>query len=183
MELRRRRTKFIQKDEHNNLFCYKCEQYLPVEGFDTNQEGWYREFKDRRCKKCKCEQRRRRNRLDHNRISIDRILVSRWNGTKCRANKKGYNINFDWTFLKELWELQKGNCAISKIPMTYEMFNGRTPTNVSVDRIDSNKGYEKGNIQLVCMAVNQMKSDLDAEEFIYFCEQIVNNNEYKYKEK
>lgn len=43
----------------------------------------------------------------------------------------------------------------------------RVPTNVSVDRINSNLGYIKGNLQLVCMAVNQIK---------YFCKSIL---EYK----
>lgn len=37
-------------------------------------------------------------------------------------------------------------------------------------------GYIKGNIQLVCMAVNQMKSDLTIEQLKYFCKSIL---EYK----
>ena len=56
------------------------------------------------------------------------------------------------------------------------MFKGRIFTNVSVDRIDSNKGYTKNNVQLVCMAINQMKSDMSIEELLYFCEHIVYNN-------
>lgn len=59
--------------------------------------------------------------------------------------------------------------------MTYAFNSGRVPTNVSVDRIDSNKSYTKNNIQLVCMAVNQMKSDLDMITFYRFCEAILLN--------
>lgn len=76
---------------------------------------------------------------------------------------------------KELWNKQNGLCAISNIPMTYTFNSGRIPTNVSVDRIDSNKSYTKNNIQLVCMAVNQMKSDLDMITFYRFCEAILLN--------
>lgn len=72
----------------------------------------------------------------------------------------------------------KWKCAISGLQMTYEMFNGRIFTNISIDRKDSNKGYEKDNIQLVCMAVNQMKSDMTNEQLLYFCKQIINNNEH-----
>ena len=60
--------------------------------------------------------------------------------------------------------------------MTYYFDSGRVPTNLSVDRIDSSLGYIKGNIQLVCMAVNQMKSDLTVEQLKYFCKSIL---EYK----
>lgn len=51
--------------------------------------------------------------------------------------------------------------------------SGRVPTNLSVDRIDSGLGYIKGNIQLVCMAANQMKSDLTIEQLKYFCKSIL----------
>jgi hypothetical protein len=34
----------------------------------------------------------------------------------------------------ELWNKQNGLCAISKIPMTYEMDEGRVYTNLSIDQ-------------------------------------------------
>ncbi|MEI6186869.1 MAG: hypothetical protein WCP46_00005 [Alphaproteobacteria bacterium] len=78
--------------------------------------------------------------------------------------------------MKDLWDKQNGVCAISGINMTFEMDNGRVYTNLSVDRKDSNIGYIKDNIHLVCMAVNQMKSDLTLNELLYFCESIIKNN-------
>lgn len=56
------------------------------------------------------------------------------------------------------------------------MGKGRIYTNVSVDRIDSNKGYLKDNVQLVCMVINQMKSDLNLDELKYYCQEIIKNN-------
>ncbi|MEE0616836.1 MAG: hypothetical protein UCP83_06055 [Intestinibacter bartlettii] len=47
--------------------------------------------------------------------------------------------------------------------------HGRTNTNVSIDRIDSSKGYTKNNIWLICSAVNFMKSNLNLEEFKQYC--------------
>ena len=70
-------------------------------------------------------------------------------------------------------------CAISNIDMTYVFNCGRIPTNVSIDRIDSAKGYIMNNIQLVCMACNQMKSDLSEHKLYEFCKAIVNNYESK----
>jgi hypothetical protein len=57
-------------------------------------------------------------------------------------------------YLEELWKEQEGLCALSGIKMTFELKRGRTHTNLSIDKIDRNKGYIIGNIQLVCMACN-----------------------------
>ena len=48
------------------------------------------------------------------------------------------------------------------------------------DRIDSTKGYTKDNIQLVTMAANQMKNDLQMDEFISLCKSVINNYESTY---
>ena len=63
--------------------------------------------------------------------------------------------------------------------MTYELRVGRTPTTVSIDKIDHTKGYTMDNIQLVCMACNQIKNDLSNEEMYKFCKAIVNKYEDK----
>jgi hypothetical protein len=39
----------------------------------------------------------------------------------------------------------------------------------SLDRIDSSKGYRKGNIQLVARIVNEMKGALPIEEYKEMC--------------
>ena len=59
--------------------------------------------------------------------------------------------------------------------MTYELDNGRVFTNVSIDQKNPGQGYTKENIQLVCSAVNQLKSNWDMDTVIYICKQIVNN--------
>lgn len=55
----------------------------------------------------------------------------------------------------------------------FDLYQGRTFTNVSIDQINPHLGYTKENIQLVCMAVNQMKSDMSIEELYMFCEAII----------
>lgn len=104
---------------------------------------------------------------------LNRLLYERFHGLKDRSNRKNMDCDIDLQYLHELWDKQKGLCALSGIPMTYYFDSGRVPTNLSVDRIDSGLGYIKGNIQLVCMAVNQMKSDLTIEQLKYFCKSIL----------
>jgi hypothetical protein len=57
--------------------------------------------------------------------------------------------------------------------MTYEQSGGRCSSNISIDRIDSEKGYEPENVQLVCSVVNTMKMQYSEEELIAWCRAIV----------
>ena len=70
---------------------------------------------------------------------------------------------------------KNGECVISKIKMTYEFDNGRNPYNISIDQINPNNGYTEDNIQLVCMAVNQLKSDFTKDVIINLCKEIIDN--------
>lgn len=49
-----------------------------------------------------------------------------------------------------------------------------TEENLSLDRIDSTKGYIEGNVQWVTKIVNFMKRDYPQEDFIETCKKIVN---------
>ena len=64
--------------------------------------------------------------------------------------------------LVKIMEFQNGKCALSGV-----MFSNDMPP--SLDRIDSNNGYIVGNIQLIQIKINIMKSNLDQEEFINLC--------------
>lgn len=172
----RYRSKFKQFDEDGNLLCYSCKQYKPLDCFDKNIDKWFRAEKDSRCKECKRNAYLRRKEKNRGSKDLNRLLYERFHGLKDRARKKDIQCNIDLQYLHELWNTQKGLCALSGIPMTYYFDSGQVPTNVSVDRINSNLGYIKGNLQLVCMAVNQMKSDLTIEQLKYFCKSIL---EYK----
>lgn len=73
-------------------------------------------------------------------------------------------------YLSELLKAQDYRCKLSGVPFT--LF-GDIPTernfSLSLDRIDSNKGYEKGNVQFVLRMLNLSKSDLPQEDFIAIC--------------
>lgn len=172
----RYRSKFKQFDDNGNLLCYSCKEYKPLDCFDRNPGKWFRAEKDTRCKECKKKAYLRRKEKNRGSKDLNRLLYERFHGLKDRSNKKNIDCNIDLQYLHELWDKQKGLCALSGIPMAYYFDSGRVPTNLSVDRIDSSLGYIKGNIQLVCMAVNQMKSDLTVEQLKYFCKSIL---EYK----
>lgn len=98
---------------------------------------------------------------------ISRLMA----GAKQRKNLK---FNLDLNYLEELYKNQKGKCAISKINMSNIAGKGHIDTNISIDRIDSTKGYIKGNVHLVCYIINRMKTDLELKDFKSYCRKVSN---------
>lgn len=77
-------------------------------------------------------------------------------------------------FLVGLYIYQDGKCALSGVPMTWVVGKGHTATNISIDRIVPKGKYEPGNVRLVCHVVNLMRRDMADEDFLDWCETLVN---------
>ena len=76
----------------------------------------------------------------------------------------------------DLYQKQQGKCALSGLPIQFPTkWNDGTYT-ASLDRIDSSKGYIKGNIQWVHKHINIMKNIYGQEHFIELCTAIAENN-------
>ncbi len=85
---------------------------------------------------------------------------------------KGRNKEYDIELqdLLDQWNIQKGVCPYSKIELKAPSKGKNNPiTTASLDRIDSNKGYVKGNIQFVSTAINYMKAQMTHEETMELC--------------
>lgn len=104
-------------------------------------------------------------------------LTRRIGDMKSRVNKKDIELDpgVDIDFLMRVFEEQKGFCAVSGLPMTW-MHEGlssnhgsRRGTNISIDRIDPDKGYTTENVRLVCDRVNKMKSNMSDGDFYFWC--------------
>jgi hypothetical protein len=97
---------------------------------------------------------------------------------KHTAEQRGLDFNLDLEFLKNLWDKQDGKCAYTNINMdiaeTYRHKNHSIMA-ASVDRIDSNKGYLKDNVEFVCRFVNLGKRDYSKEDVIKIINLIKDN--------
>lgn len=166
--------------QDGKLLCHKCKVFKPEDCFSKNGSSC-KSRNNRRyiCKECfKTKQQNLDIALDNDK-KLKKCLRFRLLGARDRSKKHDIAFNLDLDFLMQLWEKQKGRCALSGVQMTFELKKGRVATNVSIDRIDSKEGYIKSNIQLVCMACNQIKSDLELENMYKFCKAIVENYESK----
>ena len=59
-------------------------------------------------------------------------------------------------------------CPLSGQEMTYQQGLGNLETNISIDRIDSSKIYEPGNIQFICRRVNSMKNHFSNHDLVFW---------------
>ncbi len=69
----------------------------------------------------------------------------------------------DYAF--ELMRKQEGRCALTGLKMLLDDEPGDDQCRYSLDRINSSKHYESGNLQVVCKFVNLWKGAMDNEEF------------------
>lgn len=80
--------------------------------------------------------------------------------------------------LKDQWEGQNGTCPytgwhLDNPPVSYNQEETWHLRRASLDRIDSSKGYIKGNIQFVSMIAQFAKNSFTEEQLFEFCEQVV----------
>ena len=80
-----------------------------------------------------------------------------------RSKSKNRECDIDLNYLKEVWEMQKGKCPYLKrelvLPLTDQSHDKSNPNLIaSLDRIDSSKGYVKGNIQFISTTLNFAKN-------------------------
>lgn len=97
---------------------------------------------------------------------------------RSRQKKKGLPVtDIDLIFLKELWEKQDGVCPLTgwkmSLPSCSSDWNngkGGQPETASLDRINSDLGYLKGNVRFVSFIANLCKhnfTDDDVKKFAH----------------
>lgn len=177
------KEKFAIEWKDGKLLCHSCNQYKDIDCFSANgSKSKIRNGRRTVCRDCAAKRQRVHDINLSDTKKLRKCLNFRFLGAKDRAQKANIPFNITLNYIEQLWVFQKGKCALSGLDMTYELKKGRIPTNVSIDKIDKDKGYTIGNIQLVCMACNQIKSDLSDKEMYNFCKKIIEHYENKNKE-
>lgn len=94
------------------------------------------------------------------------------------AKKRFKKFNLTLECLKSLWEEQKGICPYSKVSLVLPTYKDTVKDiryRASLDRIDSSKGYIKGNVQFISTSINYLKGEMSHEDTIEFL-QIISTN-------
>jgi hypothetical protein len=124
------------------------------------------------------------------RLAYFRRLISNLINNSIKCNRT-ISVNITPEQLDDIYIKQKGKCALSKRDLTFNYTNrvkkynnssNRIKTikeindfNISISRIDNNKGYTIDNIQLIACRINLMKNNLSNSKFIELCGCVVKN--------
>lgn len=158
---RHHRLLVLHKDlPSNHKKCGKCLIVKTFEDFRKNKNSAFGySYFCRECDKQRVYSRDRR-----------RILI---NAAKKRSKDYGLEFNLD---LNDIVLPEK--CPILGIKLQFN--TGKAKDNsYSIDRIDNNKGYIKGNIQIISFKANTIKSNANFQELelVYlYMKQLENNN-------
>ena len=95
---------------------------------------------------------------------------------KHSSKKKNNAFDIDLDYLKNLWEKQHGICPFTKQKLELRTHNythiENRPYQASLDRIDNNKGYVKGNVRFVALIFNYARNNFSDEQVLEFCKQV-----------
>lgn len=147
-----------------HLFCSECCSILTRSDKQRIMKQKVEGYKD------KVYKEKRKDRLKH----IQHYL---WAKAKQRALK--HNLEFN---IEESDIIIPKICPILEVPLEWGT-KGNYEYTPSIDRIDNEKGYIKGNVMIISKKANSMKNSATIHELKTFCKNILryslNNSEYE----
>lgn len=90
-----------------------------------------------------------------------------------QAKQRKYKFEITEKELWDIWEKQKGMCALTGIPLVFT--KTQKTTTASLDRINNKLDYVSTNVWFVHKHVNIMKFNYEIDYFLDLCYKIVNH--------
>lgn len=153
----------------NQFRCIKCgEIYTTTERTKKVAGTW------NVCKECHNIMKRKEYADYVQNATPETIVFKRLSVIKNRAKYKKIEYNLTAKDIFDQHEIQKGYCKYSGIPMNWIIDD---PCCISIDRIDSSKGYTVDNVVLCCVVVNLIKYNNTTEQLKFIVEKITENSQ------
>lgn len=99
--------------------------------------------------------------------------IQRW---RSKTTEAGHVFDLDYEFLTNLWEQQQGQCPYTGAEIALTRGMGQW-NSASLDRIDPDGGYVRGNVVWTTRLVNTSKGQRTAAEFFEFCKGVAEHQE------
>ncbi len=123
-------------------------------------------------KSCGCEQYKKGGE-HHSWTGHGEISGNTWDHIKRKrrnSNKRKFTITIEYAW--QLFLDQNRCCVLTNLPLSF----GK-PKTACLDRIDSSKGYSKGNVQWIHKDVNWMKNAFSQDYFIHMCQLVTEQHQ------
>ena len=162
----------IRTISNNLLKCSGCNTLKSVDCFNNSKSDRNTVKKTYHCKDCISKRQKER------RFTEKGFKSNLWQNLVNNAKKRNIEVHITKEYIEILYKEQKGLCAVTNLPMEFSAAKeGKNSFAVSVDRIDSSKGYTEENVRLVCARVNLLKMELEDEQLKFWCMAILNGDE------
>lgn len=160
--------------------CCVCREIFEFSNvFFSESEGKL----SRTCKTCSNTASKSRYWRRKPHISMGELIYIRWNQAKNRSRHAQIIFKLSEQDIIDIYNLQEGKCYYSGLKMSTGIGDINSKEScLSIDRVDSSKGYEKDNVVLCCTGINIMKNNLDKNEFINFCKLITLKHTHDYND-
>ena len=90
-------------------------------------------------------------------------------------NRRNLEFNIDLAYLIDILQTQYNRCALTGWELEFTHGGGLHRTNplvCTMDRINNNQGYIRGNVQLTCWQPNKIKNNMSNDDFIKMCKAV-----------
>ena len=154
--------------------CSKCRERKHIFYFDyksrINFDGTKRKGIQAECGLCRKKQKLKKYNSDPHSY-VFRLIQFAMQPSAVKKGRKPCTMAVD-EFMNE-WQKQYEKtglcCPKTGVLMTYIGGENVVNTNISIDRINNNKNYEKGNVQFVTNMYNKLKGFYEEKEIDKFC--------------
>jgi hypothetical protein len=100
-----------------------------------------------------------------------------WQSLRSNAKRRGHIFRITQAYALKVLRGQDYRCALTGVELTIShRRNWRAVSNASIDRIDSGRGYVKGNIQWTTKQANLIKRDLSMTDVVSFCMKVAEHH-------
>jgi len=162
--------------------CSKCKETKIIFKFhwkNDRYKGRQRHRIQAECGECREKQRHAKYSASPEAFIMRSVQRIRQESARYKKRRKRVALTMD-QFI-DAWQAQYKKygliCPLSGQEMTYQQGLGNLETNISIDRIDSDKIYEPGNIQFICRRVNSMKNHFSNQDLVFWSRAIAVQND------
>tara|TARA_Y100000389_G_scaffold21665_1_gene18587 strand:+ start:2822 stop:3994 length:1173 start_codon:yes stop_codon:yes gene_type:complete len=164
------RDDFLEENYNQEFKCWDCGLTKNRRNFPYRKQYAFK--KEKRCKLCNYNNGiKRRN--NHSQLQFTHAMVECCRTTARKRKERGRIACGDFSitdeFIIELGKKQNNKCVYSGRELDWFI---NAPNKVSIDRINSSKGYVEDNVQLVCELANQAKNDMIHQNFLKFIREL-----------
>lgn len=137
-------------------WCSVCSRHKPLDEFNRASKAW--DGLAGWCRQCSAT----KNKEKYHKYS-NKTMKAVFREMKTRSAKRGWDFAITEGCVNQLWAKQNGRCYYSGVELTTSISD---PNKMSIDRIDSTKGYIRDNVVLCTVRINLMKRDMSMQEFL-----------------